>query len=65
MFRNGKPDRVRIKYDAQDAKNMEVSEGLKEGDQVIVGILAGAAEAQAQTRSGRASWVRRGILGGL
>jgi len=67
VFRNGKPDRVRIRYEAQDTRNMEVTEGLKEGDQVVVGIQAGASQAaRAPSGSaGAASFVRRRILGGF
>ncbi len=65
VYRDGKPVRARIRIGARDARNMEVSEGLNEGDHVIVGIRADAMQAQAQPRSRRASWVRRRILGGF
>lgn len=65
VFREGKPERVRIRIGARDARNMEITDGVNEGDQVIVGIRADAVQAQAQPRSRRASWVRRRILGGF
>ncbi len=65
VYRDGKPERARIRIGARDAKNMEVTEGLNEGDQVIVGIRVDAVLAQGQPRSRRASWVRRRILGGF
>ena len=43
IFRNGKPERARIRFGALDAQNMEITEGLNEGDQVIVGLKASVA----------------------
>jgi HlyD family secretion protein len=64
VLRNGKPERVRIRFAATDAKNMEIVDGLGEGDKVVVGIRADAVPSQA-SRGGRASWIRRRILGGF
>ncbi len=66
VYRDGKPERARIRYGARDAKNIEILKGLSEGDRVIVGIRADAMQAaQAKPRGRRASWIRRRILGGF
>ena len=66
VYRDGKPERVRIRYGARDAKNIEILKGLKEGDRVIVGFRTDAMQtSQERPRGGRASWVRRRILGGF
>jgi len=64
VYRDGQPKRTRIRFGATDAKNMEILEGLTEGDQVIVGIRADAVKQVARS-SGRASRVRSRILGAL
>ena len=65
VYRDGKPERVRIRFGATDAKNMEVLKGLKEKDQVVVGIRAGTIGRQATSRGSRGSWIRARILGGF
>ena len=66
VYRNGKPERARVRYGARDAKNIEILKGLNEGDRVIVGILADAMQtAEGRPRGRRASWIRRRILGGF
>ncbi len=66
VYLDGKPERARVRYGARDAKNVEILEGLKEGDRVIVGIRADAVQtAQTRPRGRRAQWVRRRILGGF
>ncbi|NIO11616.1 MAG: efflux RND transporter periplasmic adaptor subunit, partial [Deltaproteobacteria bacterium] len=66
VFREGKPERARVRYGARDAKNMEVLNGLQEGEQVIVGIRVDAFQtSQSQPRGRRATWIRRRILGGF
>jgi len=42
VYRKDQPENVRIRFGALDAQNMEIVEGLKEGDQVIVGIKTSA-----------------------
>ncbi len=64
VYRNEKPERVRIRFAATDAKNIEIVDGLREGDKVVVGIRADAVTSKA-SRGGRASWIRRRILGGF
>jgi hypothetical protein len=45
---------------------MEILKGLEEGDKLIIGIRADAVKSQVSSaRSGRASWIRRRILGGF
>lgn len=63
VYRDGQPRRQRIRFGAIDARNMEVLSGLRQGDQVIVGIRAEAMQGTASTP--RRSWVRSRILGGL
>jgi HlyD family secretion protein len=65
VYKDGKPERVRIRFGATDARNMEVTDALKEGDKVIVGIKAAAVRSQAASPNRRASWIRRRILGGF
>ena len=64
VYRNGKPERIRIRFGATDARSMEITDGLKEGDRVVVGIKAESVPSQS-SRGGRASWIRRRILGGF
>jgi HlyD family secretion protein len=64
VYRNGKPERVRVRFGATDSKNMEIVDGLGDGEKVIVGIRAAAVTSQA-SRGGRSSWIRRRILGGF
>lgn len=63
VYRDGRPRRQRIRFGATDARNMEVVSGLRQGDQVIVGIRAEAMQEAAAAP--RRSWVRSRILGGL
>lgn len=63
VYRDGRPSRQRIRFGAADARNMEVVSGLRQGDQVVVGIRAEAMQGTASTP--RRSWVRSRILGGL
>lgn len=63
VYRDGRPRRQRIRFGAIDARNMEVLSGLRQGDQVIVGIRAEAMQGVAGAT--RRSWVRSRILGGL
>lgn len=63
VYKDGRPRRQRIRFGAIDARNMEVLSGLRQGDQVIVGIRAEAMQGTASTP--RRSWVRSRILGGL
>ncbi len=66
VYRDGKLERERIRFGATDARNMEILKGLEEGDKLIIGIRADAVQSQASSaRSGRASWIRRRILGGF
>lgn len=65
VFRDGKPDRIRIQFGASDDRNMEIVDGLKEGDRLIVGILTEALTDRTASGSGRGSWIRRRILGGF
>ncbi|MFQ5849003.1 MAG: efflux RND transporter periplasmic adaptor subunit [Candidatus Binatia bacterium] len=65
VYRSGKPKRIRIRFGATDAKNIEITEGLKEGDRVIVGIRAKSVGSHTTSRGRRASWIRRRILGGF
>jgi HlyD family secretion protein len=67
VYSDAKPERVRVRYGARDARNIEILDGLKEGDRVIVGLRADAVQtAQTQSRSGRRGrWIRRRILGGF
>ena len=75
VYRNGKPERIRILFGVTDARSMEITDGLKEGDRVVVGIKAESVSSQS-SRGGRrtissrtccskASWIRRRILGGF
>ncbi len=64
VYRNGKPERIRIRFGVTDARSMEITDGLKEGDRVVVGIKAESVPSQS-SRGGRASWIRRRILGGF
>ena len=65
VYRNGKPERVHIRFEATDAKNMEIVDGLGEGDKVVVGILTESVKLQTGSRGRRAAWIRRRILGGF
>ncbi len=65
VYKDGKPERVRVRFGATDVKNMMIKKGLKEGDKVIVGIKASAVKAQAASTSRRGSRVRQRILGGF
>ncbi len=65
VYRDGKPERVRIRFGATDARNMEILKGLKEKDQIIVGIRADAAGRQTSSRGRRGSRIRARILGGF
>ncbi|MFQ5684545.1 MAG: efflux RND transporter periplasmic adaptor subunit [Candidatus Binatia bacterium] len=65
IYKDGKPKRVHIRFGATDARYMEITEGLKEGDNVIVGIKAEAVRKQAASTSRRGSRVRTRILGGF
>jgi HlyD family secretion protein len=66
VYRDGKPERERVRFGATDARNMEILKGLEEGDKLIIGIRADAVKSQVSSaRSGRASWIRRRILGGF
>jgi HlyD family secretion protein len=64
VYRNGKPERMRIRFGVTDARSMEIIDGLKEGDRVVVGIKTESVPSQS-SRGGRASWIRRRILGGF
>lgn len=64
VYRSGSPERARIRFGATDTKNMEILEGLQEGDEVIVGIKAEFSK-QLADNNGRAAGVRSRILGGL
>ena len=65
VYRNGKPERVHIRFGATDARSMEIVDGLGEGDKVVVGILTESVKSQTRSRGRRASWIRRRILGGF
>ena len=66
VYRNGTPERVRIRFGATDAKNMEILSGLKEKDQVIVGVRADvAAQQTSSSGGGSARRIRSSILGGF
>jgi HlyD family secretion protein len=65
VYKDGKPERVRIRFGASDAKNLEITDGLKEGDKVIVGIKAAAVASESGSNSRRPSWIRQRILGGF
>ena len=55
VFRDNQPERAGIRIGATDAKNMEILEGLEEGDQVILGIRADVAKKIARSRGRRSS----------
>ncbi len=66
VYRNGKPERVRIRFGATDAENMEIKDGLTQEDQLIVGIKAEAVKTQGASGGGwRARRVRAQVLGGF
>jgi HlyD family secretion protein len=66
VYRNGKPERVRIRFGATDAENMEIKDGLTQEDQLIVGIKAEAVKTQGASGGGwRARRVRGQVLGGF
>lgn len=65
VLKEGKPQRIRIRFGASDDSHMEIVEGLEQGEQLIVGVLTEALEEQAASGGGRASWIRRRILGGF
>jgi len=65
VYRNGNPERIRIRFGATDARSMEIVDGLGEGDKVVVGILTESVKSQTGSRGRRASWIRRRILGGF
>ena len=48
MLRDGKPSPVQVKVGISDGISTEIVEGLKEGDEVIIGMLGGNPQAAAQ-----------------
>lgn len=66
VYRNGKPERARIRFGATDTEYMEILDGLAPGDQLIVGIKAEAVKTQGASAGGwRGRRVRREVLGGF